>query len=161
LLPLLVRRPRTALAILAFGGRTFAPARRAFRRGDDEQALETFASGVLGKETYERLPAARRQQARENLGALRAQLLGAGFPPLSEEDVRGVAAPTLLVTGERTPAYMLRLSDRLRQLLPEPECVEIPGASHAMTEENADAVNQAIGGFLARQGLRCPRPSTT
>jgi hypothetical protein len=37
---------------------------------------------VLGKTTYERLPEERKEQARENLGTLRAQLLGAGFPPL-------------------------------------------------------------------------------
>ena len=152
LLPLFVRRPRTALAILAFGESTIAPARRAFLRGDDEQALHTFASGVLGKETYERLPEARKQQARENLNTLRAQLLGAALPPLSDDDVRGVAAPTLLVTGERTPACMLRLTDRLRQLLPNAECAEIPGASHAMTEENPGAVNHAILAFLARHG---------
>jgi pimeloyl-ACP methyl ester carboxylesterase len=150
LLPLLVRRPKTGLAILKFGGRTIAPVRRAFRRGDDDQALQKFAHGVLGKDTYERLPEERRQQARENLNTLRAQVMGAGFPPLSEDDVRGVVAPTLLMTGERSPAFLLRLTDRLQQLLPRAERVEIAGASHAMHEENSDAVNEAILGFLAR-----------
>jgi pimeloyl-ACP methyl ester carboxylesterase len=150
LLPLLVRRPRSGLTILAFAARTFAPACRAFRRGDDERALRIFACGVLGRETYERLPEERRQQARENLNTLRAQLLGAPFPPLSDDDVRGVAAPTLLIAGERSPAYMLRLTDRLQQLLPTVERVDIAGASHAMTEEDPGAVNAAILGFLAR-----------
>ena len=105
---------------------------------------------MLGKDTYERLPQERKQQARENLSTLRAQVLGAGFPPLSEDDVRGVAAPTLLMTGERSPAYLLRLTDRLQQLLPNAERVEIAGASHVMHEENPGAVNEAILGFLAR-----------
>jgi non-heme chloroperoxidase len=69
---------------------------------------------------------------------------------LSDEDVRGVAAPTLLITGERSPAYLLRLTDRLQQLLPNAERVEIAGASHGMTEEEPGAVNEAILGFLAR-----------
>ena len=154
LLPLLVRRPRTALTILAFGARTHAPACRAFRRGDDDQALERFAQGVLGKEAYERLPEERRQQARENVNTVRAQLLGAGFPPLSEAEVRRVTAPALLVTGERSPSYPLRLTDRLQQLLPNAERVEIARASHAMTEENPSAVNEAILDFLARVGQR-------
>ena len=81
---------------------------------------------------------------------LRAQVLGAGFPPLSDDDVRGVAAPTLLMTGERSPAYLPRLTDRLQQLLPNAERVEIAGASHVMSEENPGAVNEAILGFLAR-----------
>ena len=149
-LPLLVRRPRTALAILEFGARTIAPARRAFRRGDDDAALETFAHGVLGKDTYERLPDERWQQARENLNTLRAQLLGAGFPPLSEDDVRGVRVPTLLMTGDRSPAFLLRLTERLEALLPNAERIEIADASHAMQEEKPSAVNAAILGFLAR-----------
>jgi pimeloyl-ACP methyl ester carboxylesterase len=150
LFPLLARRPRTALAILEFGARTIAPAQRAFRRGDDDQALQTFAHGVLGKETYERLPEERTQQARENLATLRAQLLGAGFPPLDENDVRGMRAPTLLMTGTRSPAVLIRLTEHLQRLLPHAERVEIAGVSHAMQEENPDAVNEAILGFLAR-----------
>jgi len=87
---------------------------------------------------------------RENVNTLRAQLLGAGFPPLSDDDVRRVVTSTLLMTGERSPAFPLRLTDRLQQLLPNPERVEIAGASHGMTEENANAANEAILGFLAR-----------
>ena len=148
LLPLFVRRPRTALAILEFGAGTIAPAQRAFRRGDDDRALQAFAHGVLGKETYERLPAERKQQARENLGTLRAQLLGAGFPPLDEEDVRGVGVPTLLMTGQRSPAVLLRLTEHLQRLLPHAERVDGAGASHGMQEENPGAVKEAILGFM-------------
>lgn len=150
LCPLLVRRPRTALAILEFGARTIAPAQRAFRRGDDDRALKAFAEGVLGKATYERLPEERKQQARENLGTLRAQLLGAGFPPLDEEDVRDVRVPTLLMAGQRSPAFLLRLTEHLQRLLPNAERVDIAGASHAMQEENPSAVNEAILAFVAR-----------
>ena len=116
--------------------------------------MERFAWGVLGKETYERLPPERRQQARENLRTLRAQVLGAGFPPLRDDDVRGVHAPTLLMTGERSPAYLLWLADRLQQLLPDAERIRIAAASHVMHEENASAVNEAILSFLARHTLQ-------
>ena len=149
LVRLFTRRPRTAFVILSFGAKTIAPTQRAFRQGDDDAALRIFASGVLGKEAYERLPGERRRQARENVRTVRAQLLGAGFPPLSEDDVRGVRVATLLMTGERSPGYVLRLSDRLEQLLPKAERVEIAAASHAMHEENPGAVNNAILGFLA------------
>jgi pimeloyl-ACP methyl ester carboxylesterase len=154
LLRLVVRRPRTARVILSFAVKTALPAIKAFRRGDDEQAMQMFAYGMVGKEAYERLPEERKQQLRENVNTLRAQLLGAGFPPLSEDEVRSVAAPTLLMTGECSPAYPLRLIDRLQQLLPNAERVEIAGASHAMNEENAGAVNAAILGFLSRAGQR-------
>jgi pimeloyl-ACP methyl ester carboxylesterase len=152
-LRLLVRRPRTTLTILSFTARTFVPARRAFRRGDDEEALERFGYGIVGKQSYEQVPVERKQQLRENVNTLRAQLLGAGFPPLSDDAVRSVAVPTLLITGARSPAFLLRLTDRLQQLLPNVERVDIPRASHAMTEENAGATNEAILGFLARHAL--------
>jgi pimeloyl-ACP methyl ester carboxylesterase len=96
--------------------------------------MRAYAYGLLGKDTYERLPQERKQQARENLSTLRAQALGAGFPSLSDNDVRAVKVPTLLMTGERSPAYLLRLTDRLQQLLPNAERVEIAGASHLMSE---------------------------
>jgi pimeloyl-ACP methyl ester carboxylesterase len=150
LLRLFIRRPRTARVIFSFAAKTALPAEKAFRRGDDETALQAYARGLLGKDTWERLPQERKQQARENLNSLRAQVLGAGFPPLSNDDVRGVAAPTLLMTGERSPAYLPRLTDRLQQLLPNPERIEIATASHLMSEENAGTVNEMILDFLAR-----------
>jgi pimeloyl-ACP methyl ester carboxylesterase len=151
---LFVRRPRAARVLLSFAVKSALPAVKAFRRGDDQQAMQTFAYGMLGKEAYERLPEERKQQLRENLNTLKAQLLGAGFPPLSEDEVRRVATPTLLMTGERSPAYPLLLTDRLQELLPNADHLEIAGASHSMAEENACAVNEAILGFLARHGLQ-------
>ena len=65
--PTLGRRPRTALTIISFAAKTAVPAQKAFRRGDDDAAMQKFACGLLGKDTYERLPQERKQQARENL----------------------------------------------------------------------------------------------
>ncbi|MEX2194552.1 MAG: alpha/beta hydrolase [Thermoleophilaceae bacterium] len=151
LLRLLARRPRTAVAIVRFGAGTIAPAEKAFNRDDDEEAMQTFARGVLGREIYEQLPEARKQRMRENVGSLKAQLTGAGFPPLTEDEVRGVEVPALLLTGDRSPAAFVRMSEHLERLLPHAEREEIPDSSHAMPEENPDAVNDAILGFLARQ----------
>ena len=147
----LIRRPRTTLTVLGFGARTIAPVQKAFRAGQDERAMEIFITGVLGRAAYERLPERRKQQMRENNSALRAQMLGAGFPALTAADVRGVRAPTLLVAGEHSPAFLLRLTDLLAELLPTVERAQIPGASHVMHEENATAVNSALLRFLERE----------
>lgn len=150
LLPLLVRRPRTALAIMRFGAGTIGPAQSAFRRGDHEEGLERFARGALTRQGYERMPEARKQQARENVRALRAQLLGDGFPPLHDPDLRAVRAPVLLMSGQRSPAFFRRLEDRLDELIPDTERIEIPDATHAMNEQNPSAVNGALLDFLTR-----------
>ena len=152
LLRVLARRPKTGLAILRFGVGTIAPAERAFRRGDDERAMEIFGTGVLGREAFARVPRERRQQMRENAAALRAALLGAGFPPLDPDDVRRVAAPALLLTGQCSPGVLRRLTDRLGELLPDAERVEIAGASHRLHEEQPQAVARVILDFLQRRG---------
>jgi len=154
LLPLLLRRPRMALAIVKFG-MTMRTAQESLRQGDDETALRAFASWVLGRESYRRLPQARMQQMRENMSALTAE---PPFPALADEEVRGVSVPTLLVTGERSPALLLGLTDRLEELLPNVERVAIADASHLMHEENASATNEAIVGFLGQHGDGPRRP---
>ncbi len=148
ILRLFLRQPATAFAIVQFGAGTFAPAEKAFRRSDDEAAMRAFSRGVLGKASYERLSQARKQQIRDNRKAGRAQVLGAGFPPLSGEEVRAVRAPALLLVGEQSPVILRRLTDRLHELLPDSERVEIADASHLMHEDNPGMVNAAILGFL-------------
>jgi pimeloyl-ACP methyl ester carboxylesterase len=59
-----------------------------------------------------------------------------------------VTAPTLLLHGQQSPAFLRRLSDRLEELLPNVRRIEVPGASHMMHEDNPQAVNEAIAGFL-------------
>jgi pimeloyl-ACP methyl ester carboxylesterase len=127
LLRLFATRPRTAVAFLKFAAGAMVPAQKAFARGDDEKAMRHFLVGVLGTESYQRLPEASVQMMRENLSSARAQMLGDGFPPLGDDQVASVRAPTLLLTGEHSP-----------------------DASHIMHEENAPAVNEAIVGFLRR-----------
>jgi pimeloyl-ACP methyl ester carboxylesterase len=150
LLGLLLRRPRTALAILEFGARGLGPATAAARRGDMEEARRVFASAVLGPEGYARLSESRLDQIRAN--AMRQELLGSGLPPLRAAQVRAIDVPTLLITGERSRRLFHRLSDRLRELLPDVETAEIPGTSHMMHEENAPAFNAAVLSFLAGRG---------
>ena len=73
------------------------------------------------------------------------------FTPSRGFERMPAATSVCAVTGELSPAYMLRLTDRLQELLPNAERTVIPGASHGMTEENPDVVNERILGFLARR----------
>jgi pimeloyl-ACP methyl ester carboxylesterase len=152
LLRVFATRPRTAIAIMRFVLGTVMPTTRAFRRGENEKALKTFLLGVLGRQTFGYLSEESLQGFRDNVSTLRAGMLhNIGFPPLSDADVRGVRIPVLLVTGDRSPTVLLRMTDRLEELLPIVQRVEIPEASHIMHEENAPAVNEAICEFLGRQ----------
>jgi len=148
LLRTLLRRPRTAAAIVRFGISAVGPAQKAYLRGDDEAGFEAFARGVLGSEAFARLSPERRAQAWDNVAVDKAQLLGEGFPPLSDAEVRGVATPTLLLHAERSPKFLRLLADRLEELLPNVGRIEVPDASHIMHEDNPGVVNEAILAFV-------------
>ena len=146
----LARTPRLTLDVLAFGANVIRPATALYARGEDQAALLRFVYGVLGREAYEALPEARREQMRANISSHAAEFRAqGGFSTLTREDVRAVAVPTLLLTGERSPRFLVRLSAMLEELLPERGTRTIPGASHAMHEENPRATNDAILSFLA------------
>jgi len=153
---LLLRRPRIALGIVKFAATALLPAQSAYRRGDDERAMWTFGRGVLGKTGFARLTESRKQRVRDNCRADRAQLMGAGFPALSDSDVRRVRCPALLLTGEKSPAIWRLLSSRLAELLPGAQFTEIPGGSHLLHEEAAALVNAIILAFLAERDLQRP-----
>lgn len=152
-LSFLLRHPRTALSNLAFGARVIAPAQAAFREGQDEQALRIFVQGALGTHTLDDLEPERRAQIMANAAPMRAFMLGEGFPPLSTAQVRAVRCPVLLVTGERSPAFIVHLTDRLEALLPHAERACIAGASHLSHEEQPEVFNDAVLGFIARQAI--------
>jgi pimeloyl-ACP methyl ester carboxylesterase len=80
---------------------------------------------------------------------LSAELLGEGFPAFSEAEARRITQPTLLMTGEKSPALFRRLIERLHELLPNAQRVHIAGASHLMHYEKPSAVNAAVLEFIA------------
>jgi len=149
LLRLIATRPRVAFGVLDFGARTIARVQKAFERGDDEEGMLIFIRGVLGAKHFERLSEARKAQARENVSTMRAFTLGSsGFPPLDDDDVRGVGVPTLLLTGDDSPRLAHLMTDRLEELLPDVERGGIPDASHDMHLDNPSRASEAILRFL-------------
>jgi pimeloyl-ACP methyl ester carboxylesterase len=156
LLWLLLRRPKAAAAVFGFGANVFAPARKAFASDDDAAGIRAFGRGVLGRRYFDAMSQDQREMVWENRSSARAQILGAGFPSLRDRDDRSISAPTLLVTGEDSPAIMQRATERLAQLLPNAERVQISGASHQMQSDNPTVFNDVVLRFLRakKQGAR-------
>jgi pimeloyl-ACP methyl ester carboxylesterase len=159
ILRLVVSRPRTAIGIVQFGAGTMAPAVKLIKRGEESKAVRVFTRGVLGKRAFDRLSQERWDQIHENLFEMKLLKRDAElFPPIDDDGVRGIRAPVLLVVGEQSPLHLRVLVDRLEELLPDMERVEIPDASHLMHEDNAAVVNEAILGFLGRHRDRPMSP---
>ena len=146
---LLLTNLRSGAALLKFFGTAMAPAIKALKSGDVENGVRVFARGVLGSDTYEKLPAGVKDAMQANGRLLSSELLGEGFPAFSEGDARRITQPTLLMTGEKSPALFRRLIERLQSLLPNAQLVHIPAASHLMHYENPPDVNTAVQKFLA------------
>ncbi len=91
---LLLRDPAMAATIVRFGAKVIAPATKAFRKADDTAAIRALGQGILGKERFRALSDERFAQAWDNRAPDRAQLLGAGFPPLSPADLKRSAPPS-------------------------------------------------------------------
>ena len=147
ILKLLLTRPATAIPIIKFAAKGLGPAASAARKDDMDSATIHFGKAVLGVDAFEKLPPTRMEQVRIN--SSKAELLSKSFmTPLDETDVRNIQARTLLVTGEKSPVMFHRLVDRLEELIPNAERIDVPNASHMMHEDNAAAFNNAVLSFF-------------
>lgn len=144
---LLFTKPRTGIPLIRFFATAFGPAMLAFKRGDRETASRRFLDGVLGSGGYAAMPKEQLQQVRDN--NFPEQFQGS-FMPVTDDQVRSVKTPTLLVDGARSPKFFARLNDRMEELLPNVERVAIPDASHCMQVDNPQAFNEAVALFLQK-----------
>lgn len=143
---LLFSRPALAVALVRFGARGVAPAEAAAKKGEVRKAMHRFGKVLLGDEYYSRLSASRIEQVEAN--AIKAEFLGSGFAPINEAQIRGIAAPVLLVSGRHSNPLFRYLTDYLETLLPRAERVELEAASHIMHEDAADGYNGFVRKFL-------------
>jgi pimeloyl-ACP methyl ester carboxylesterase len=147
LLRLLLQDPAVAIAFVRFGVAGIGPATRAFHRGDDLAGLRAFMRANLGEAAFDHVSAARFDVALQNVAPVKAQLRS-GFPPITADEVRGIHIPTLLVSGGNSNAVLRGVTQRLQQLLPDVERLEIPGASHNMMESHPREFNDGVLGFV-------------
>ena len=82
----------------------------------------------------------------------RAMSGGAAVPPtmFSDDELRSVRVPTLLLIGDRDPIYDPAAAlDRARRLLPDFEGTLVPGSGHMMSFSRAAEVDARVLAFLA------------
>lgn len=147
ILRLLFTRPRTALPIIKFAATGLGPATSAAKMDNMEAAMTHFGKAVLGISAFNGLSQSRLEQVRINFS--KSELLSESYmTSLDEKDIGNIKARTLLVTGGKSPAFFHRLTDRLQELIPNTERVDIPNSSHIMHEDNAPAYNKSVLSFL-------------
>ncbi len=135
---------------------TILSSAQAFENGNDLKAIQIFLDGIMGDENfYDKMSPEVQQQIMENVQELRGLITPKTIfllhPFISPSDIKKVQAPTLLITGESSPAILLAIAARLENLLSHGERVVIPDASHEMEMDNPPAFNAAVLQFLEKQ----------
>ena len=137
--------------------RVMAPARKAFEGGDLEDGLRKFMDAICGTgcldnppQFFPRRPVLVETQAPE----LRSQFMtepSANLPSLDCGQMGKLTRPTLLLTGEQSPAIFFLITAELERCLEGESQVMVPDAGHTMHRENTALYNQAVLAFLQRR----------
>jgi non-heme chloroperoxidase len=154
-LPLLSRTAVGEATRQSFLRRVIEPSRKAFESGNLEDGLRQFLNGVCGTACFDNRPQSVRTELVEKIAPeLRAEMMtemAAVMPPLDCGDLGRLKLPTLLVTGERSPAVFLLITAELERCLEGESQVMVPEAGHGMHSDNAAFYNEAVAAFLRRQ----------
>jgi non-heme chloroperoxidase len=115
-----------------FRTRVQSPTEDAFKRGDFQKAAQTFIDRVMDIENFfDQLPEEDKQYLMDNAKSLEGELESAQPSSFTIEDVKQITIiPTLLVKGELSPKYFLRIIDILSDNMPNSEQIVIPNVSH-------------------------------
>jgi pimeloyl-ACP methyl ester carboxylesterase len=155
LLPLLSRTSVGESMRQSWIRRVNEPSRKAFESGSLEHGVRTFQDAICGTRCFDTLPQSRRTELVDKQGPeLRSQFMtepSAYMPPLDCGKLGKLTRPTLLVTGERSPAFLFLATAELERCLEAESHVMVPDAGHTMHRENTAFYNQAVNTFLQRR----------
>ena len=81
--------------------------------------------------------------------ALGTHAHGEDFP--EAEELRGIAAPTLIVHGDRDWFFPVAVPTELYRLLPDAELCLLPNTGHVPPVERTEWFNAIVSDFLGRR----------
>jgi non-heme chloroperoxidase len=149
LFPWLEEIPGGAPLLAAFMSESWEPCRASFAAGRQEDGIRSFLDGVLGKGVFDAMKPTARSGIMDNAPEMALEAASPGlFSRLTREEVSGLAAPALLLGGERSPPIFAPILAELGRCLPGARRCTIPAASHSLHIENPAAYNEAVLAFL-------------
>jgi pimeloyl-ACP methyl ester carboxylesterase len=131
----------------ALGARIAASAEKV-KAGDIEGALQGFFDGIDGEGAWARLPAAAKQQLRDNAFTLIGQI-HENRRPYSKAGAQSIKTPTLFIGGAETRGLLPAITRALSAQVPGAQTAMIEGARHWMFEQAPQEFCRIVLGFLA------------
>jgi pimeloyl-ACP methyl ester carboxylesterase len=153
MLRLLELHPEGRAALARFRESGLDPARAAFERGDIESGVACFFDGIRGEQgAFASLTSLQRSDLLRFGPELRLELTSdfdAYMPPISLDQISTLAAPTLFLTGEKSPPLFHLIIDSLHAALPGSQVKRIPGADHSIHTSASAGYNEAAWAFIS------------
>ena len=115
--------------------------------GDVEGGLSLFFDAIEGSGAWAGQPEGRRQPLRDNARTLLGQI-NENRRPFSLADARSIRTPTLFLGGEKSEGSLPVVLKALAANVTGAKVATIPGASHAMHQQNPVAFAEAILSFV-------------
>jgi pimeloyl-ACP methyl ester carboxylesterase len=116
--------------------------------GDVEGGLALFFDAIEGPGAWARLPAAPKQQLRDNAFTLLGQTRDKR-PPFSKADAEAIKTPTLFIGGANTKGTLPHVLHTLAAHVPNSRTVMIPNTTHPMFEQAPQRFCEIVLDFLA------------
>jgi pimeloyl-ACP methyl ester carboxylesterase len=116
--------------------------------GDVEGGLALFIDAIEGPGGWARLPAAARQELRDNARTLLGQA-NEQRRPYTRADAEAIRVPTLFVGGAHTPGWLPVVLRALAAHVAGSRVAILPGTTHLMFEQAPEGFSAAVTAFLA------------
>jgi len=129
-------------------GARIAVSAEKIKAGDIDGTLRSFVDGIDGKGAWARLPAAAKQQLRDNVFTLIGQVHEAR-KPYSRADAQAIKTPTLFIGGADTKGSLATIHLALAAHVRGSQMAMIAGARHWMFERAPEHYCRVVMDFLA------------
>lgn len=129
-------------------------ARGQLLEGKTELAMRTLLSALIAPGAFDLMPESTRAMLRDNLPELTAEAqvpLVTMTPRYTCHDASRVSAPTLLIDGGASAAFLRAMTRAVGACLPNVEPHTVPGAAHAVHAQQVQAFNALVRDFLDRK----------
>ena len=130
----------------------FAAAADRVANGDVDGGLKMFVDTIDGQGAWARLPAASRQQLRDNAATLVGQVRE-DRKPYSRSDARSIRTPTLFIGGADTPGALPAVLRALAAEVPGARTAILAGTRHWMFDQAPQQFSDLVLAFLADVSL--------
>ncbi len=133
-----------------FVGNALIPTAEAFKKNDNERAVELFIGSVLNDSLYfSKAPQQQKDLMMDNAFGLRGVVTSQNvFPPVSCDDIKKLKTPTLLIKGDRSPEILTVIIDELDSCIDNNELATLPNSSHGLEYENPIEFNRIVLDFI-------------